>query len=115
MKSSPNKSLQATRDGVSSSAIADDVIKDVVFHTLRRTYISRLVSAGADIRTVQELAGHKTIAMTMRYAYLAPAHKRRAVGLLDAEVGAKVTTVDFSRAGKTTEVSPPRHKDAKND
>lgn len=70
--------------------------KDVVFHSLRHTYITRLTIAGADIRTVQELAGHKTIAMTMRYAHLAPAQKRRAVGLLDAEVTAKVTTVDFA-------------------
>ena len=52
--------------------------------------------AGVDIRTVQELGGHKTIGMTMRYAHLGPEHKRRAVGLLDAEVAAKVTTVDFA-------------------
>src|ERR1017187_3471050 len=56
--------------------------KEVVFHTLRHTYISRLVMAGADIRTVQELAGHKEIKMTMRYAHLAPQHKHRAVALL---------------------------------
>ncbi len=74
--------------------------KDVVFHTLRHTYITRLVSAGVDIRTVQELAGHKTIGMTMRYAHLAPANKRRAVNLLDAEVTANVTTGDF---GQTAE------------
>jgi integrase len=70
--------------------------KDVCFHTLRHTYISRLVLAGVDIRTVQELASHKTIAMTMRYAHLGPQQKRRPVGLLDAEVTAKVTTVDFA-------------------
>jgi site-specific recombinase XerD len=68
---------------------------DVVFHSLRHTYISRLVMAGVDIRTVQELAGHKTIGMTMRYAHLGPEHKKRAVAKLDAEVTAKVTTVDF--------------------
>ena len=73
--------------------------KDVCFHTLRHTYISRLILAGANIRTVQELAGHKTITMTMRYSHLGPAHKRQAVELLDAEVTAKVTTVDF-RAGQ---------------
>jgi len=74
--------------------------KDVVFHTLRHTYITRLVSAGVDIRTVQELAGHKTIAMTMRYAHLAPANKRRAVSLLDAEVTANLTTVDFRQTAE---------------
>lgn len=60
--------------------------KDVVFHTLRHTFISRLVMAGVDLRTVQELAGHKEIRMTMRYAHLAPEQKRRAIGLLEAGV-----------------------------
>jgi site-specific recombinase XerD len=31
--------------------------------------------AGVDLRTVQELMGHKTIAMTCRYTHLAPDHK----------------------------------------
>jgi site-specific recombinase XerD len=69
--------------------------KDVVFDCLRYTYISRLVMAGVDIRTVQELAGHRTITMTMRYAHLGPEHKERAVARLDAEVTANLTTVDF--------------------
>lgn len=33
--------------------------------------LSRLVMAGVDIRTVQELLGHKTISMTVRYSHLA--------------------------------------------
>ncbi len=69
--------------------------KDVVFHSLRHTYISRLAMAGVDIRTVQELAGHRTVTMTMRYAHLGPEHKKRAVARLDAEVTANVTTADF--------------------
>lgn len=71
--------------------------KDVIVHSLRHTYISRLIIAGADVRAVQELAGHKTIGMTMRYAHLAPEHKQRVIDLLDAEVTAKITTVDFRR------------------
>ena len=39
--------------------------------------------AGADLMTVKELLGHKTLAMTLRYSHLAPAHRRRAVDLLD--------------------------------
>jgi site-specific recombinase XerD len=35
--------------------------------------------AGVDIRTVAELAGHKTLAMAMRYAHLAPAHNLNAI------------------------------------
>jgi len=31
--------------------------------------------AGATIKEIQELAGHKTIAMSARYAHLSPDHK----------------------------------------
>ena len=58
------------------------LVKDVTWHIFRHTYISRLVMAGVDLRTVQELAGHKDIKMTVRYAHLAPAHKLAAVDRL---------------------------------
>jgi site-specific recombinase XerD len=54
------------------------------WHCLRHTFASRLVMAGVDIRTVQELMGHKTIAMTVRYSHLAPKHTLAAVERLDA-------------------------------
>ena len=38
---------------------------------------------GVDLRTVQELLGHKDIRMTTRYSHLAPDHMRNAVGILD--------------------------------
>jgi site-specific recombinase XerD len=57
-------------------------LQDVTWHIFRHTYISRLVMAGVDLRTVQELAGHKDIKMTVRYAHLAPAHKLAAVDKL---------------------------------
>lgn len=40
--------------------------------------------AGVDIRTVQELLGHKTLAMTVRYAHLAPTYQLAAVERLAA-------------------------------
>ena len=55
----------------------------VRFHDLRHTFASHLVMGGVDIRTVQELLGHKDIRMTMRYSHLAPDHMRKAVGILD--------------------------------
>lgn len=53
-------------------------LADVIWHSLRHTYISRAVMKGIDIKTVKELAGHKTITMTDRYAHLAPDHLREA-------------------------------------
>jgi Phage integrase family len=47
-------------------------------------FASRLVMAGVDICTVQELMGYKTIGMTVRYSHLAPKHTLAAVERLDA-------------------------------
>lgn len=49
------------------------------FHDLRHTFVSNLVIAGVDLRQVQELAGHRDIRTTMRYAHLAPGRGLEAV------------------------------------
>ena len=53
------------------------------FHDLRHTLASRLVMKGVDLYRVQTLMGHKTPAMTLRYAHLSPQHLRAAVAALD--------------------------------
>ena len=56
------------------------------WHCLRHTFASRLVMAGVDLRTVQELMGHKSIAMTVRYSHLTPKHTLAAVERLAGAV-----------------------------
>jgi integrase len=63
-------------------AVKQAGIKDFRWHDLRHTFASRLAMAGVPLRTIGELLGHKTPAMTMRYAHLAPAHLRDAVECL---------------------------------
>lgn len=49
------------------------------WHTMRHTFVSRLVMLGAPLPTVQKLAGHRSVQTTMRYAHLAPEHEKAEV------------------------------------
>jgi integrase len=49
------------------------------WHGNRHTFASRLIMAGVDPRTVQELGGWRSLTMVQRYAHLAPEHLRAAV------------------------------------
>ncbi len=61
--------------------LADD--GDFVPHVLRHTCATRLVRGGIDIRRVQMWLGHRTLAMTMRYAHLATADLTNCVAVLE--------------------------------
>ena len=65
-------------------ALEKSGIKDATWHMLRHTCASRLVMAGVDIRTVQEILGHKTLAMTTRYSHLSGDHLTRAVNRISS-------------------------------
>jgi len=58
-------------------------IEDFRLHDLRHHFASYLTMAGQNQRTVQELLGHKTPAMTARYSHLSPEHLKAAVASLD--------------------------------
>ncbi|MET0514590.1 MAG: tyrosine-type recombinase/integrase, partial [Nitrospiraceae bacterium] len=59
-------------------------LEDVSLHTLRHTFISRLVQAGRPLPEVAALAGHRDITMTLRYAHLAPDHLREGIAALES-------------------------------
>ena len=58
-------------------------LRPISWHVLRHTFASHLVMRGVPLKAVQELMGHATIEMTMRYAHLSPDVRRNAVQLLD--------------------------------
>ncbi|SNR83271.1 Phage integrase family protein [Methylobacillus rhizosphaerae] len=48
-------------------------------HVLRHTFATHFMMNGGNILVLQRLLGHSTLAMTMRYAHLAPDHLQEAV------------------------------------
>jgi integrase len=58
-------------------------LRNVGWHVLRHTFASHLAMRGATLKVIQDLLGHASITMTMRYAHLAPEVGRDAVKLLD--------------------------------
>ncbi|HSF04610.1 MAG TPA: site-specific integrase [Methylomirabilota bacterium] len=65
------------------NAVTNARLDDVNFHTLRHTFASWAVMRGVSLKELQELLGHASLAMTMRYAHLAPERLRAAVSRLE--------------------------------
>lgn len=63
-------------------AIAAAKIRRFRWHDCRHTFCSRLAMRGVNLKAIQTLAGHKTIAITARYAHLDDAALRSAVELI---------------------------------
>lgn len=77
--STPKRTIQARFAAYRGAAN----LSDVVLHSLRHTFASRLVQSGVDLYRVSRLMGHSSIKVTERYAHLAPVDLKQAINVLE--------------------------------
>lgn len=86
-------------------------LRPIRFHDLRHSFASQLASGGRSLKEVQEVLGHESTAVTMRYAHLAPGRMREAVAVLDGDVrdvsGAKNLEQTLEQNEKSQVLSNP--------
>lgn len=66
------------------SVLTRSGILDFHWHDCRHHFASRAIMAGVDLRTLQQLLGHKTLQMVVRYSHLSQSHELAAVEKLCA-------------------------------
>jgi integrase len=58
-------------------------LRRIGWHVMRHSFASHLATRKVSLKAIQEMLGHSTMEMTMRYAHLSPDVRRDAVRLLD--------------------------------
>ncbi len=62
----------------------EEDMSDLTFHSIRHTFATRLLEKGADIKTISQLLGHKSIQITLDiYSHVSPDLKRSTIELLE--------------------------------
>ncbi len=74
----------AVQKNFKQAASAAGVVKQASWHTLRHSFATHLLEAGTDIRTIQELLGHRDVQTTMIYTHVAQRNRLGVFSPLDA-------------------------------
>lgn len=67
-------------------------IKDFKFHDLRHTFASWFLMAGGDLKSLQEILGHGSLRMVLRYSHLTKSHKKNLINNLNGKLNCHLYT-----------------------
>lgn len=92
------------------NALARAGLTDLHFHDLRHTFASQWMMAGGDLYVLKSILGHKSVAMTQRYAHLSPSYKKAMVERME-QIWAKPAGKPVGRSRSRTARTPSRNSD----
>ena len=90
------------------AAVRRAEITNFRFKDLRHTFSSYFVMRGGTMKELQEILGHKTMTMTMRYAHLSQEHKKKAINRLNGLTASKNDLCQKSDRFSNSRLSPSR-------
>lgn len=79
-------STRAVQNAIKRAAARAGIHRRITPHTLRHAFATGLLDSGVDIRTIQRLLGHATLATTSRYLHVSTARIEATRSPLDALV-----------------------------
>ena len=84
------------------AALRAGIAKRIGPHTLRHSFATNMLEAGADLRTIQLLLGHRHLKDTALYLHLSRRHLSAAANPLD-----QITLREFRSPSQPTEIEQP--------